>query len=100
MEATMKIEYVWLDNSGCDENGMGIDLFVHLSGERRGFVCLDFKKDDPLFAEIIANRASSEARTDGACVYWENGARLSLDEILDAFEPFLLEDASVAGGFA
>ena len=89
---TMKIEYVWLDNGCCDENGMGIDVFIALSDGRKGFFCLDSKKDDPLFAEIIANRANSDAKTDGDGVYWENGARLSLDEILDALELFPSDD--------
>ena len=89
----MNINYVWLDDGSCDKDGMGIELHVSLSEERGGTVCLDTRKGDPLFADIIQGKANGEAKTDGQRIYWANGASLSLDEILSAMKPFPPEDA-------
>jgi hypothetical protein len=35
---------------------------------------------DPLFAQI---RELTRPRTDGGCVYWANGASLTLDELME-----------------
>ena len=88
----MKITYVWLDDGCCDKDGMGIEVHVSLSEERSGTVCLDAKKGDPLFADIICGQANGEAKTDGERIYWENGASLSLEEVLDALSPFPSEE--------
>jgi len=80
------IKDVWLDDAYCDENGMRISLSVFLSNGASIMIYLDSKASDPLFFDILKGTCSTKAKTDGSCVYWENGASISLKEMIDILQ--------------
>ena len=81
--AAVRITEVWLDNAGCDkETGIGTYLAVYLDNGQNLTISLDSKADEPLFTDILMSRCNNEAKTNGERVYWDNGASLTVDEIL------------------
>ena len=77
----IKIKSIWLDNACCDENGMGMVLNVDLNNGSSIMLCLDSKANEPLFCDVVRGKCG-EPKTDGDSVYWENGARLSLHDMI------------------
>ena len=77
-----KIKSIWLDMGCCDENGMGAALSVDLENRSSVMIYLDSKIGEPRFADILFGRYRDTPQTDGQCVFWGNGANLSLDEIM------------------
>ena len=77
-----KIMEIWMDDACCDECGMGIVLFVHFQNGEGIFVSLDSKVDEPLFRDVLKSKCRDRPQTDGERVYWENGASLSVQEML------------------
>ena len=81
-QSKVNITEVWLDTAGCNQNGMGIILNVDLNNGACMTFSLDSKIDDLHFADILHGRYRGEPKTDGGRVYWDNGASLSLDEMI------------------
>jgi hypothetical protein len=77
----IKIESIWLDNACCDSRGMGITLNVYLNNGAGMMLLLDSKASEPLFRGVMMNECAPP-QTDGERVYWENGASLTLQEML------------------
>ena len=76
-----KIMEIWTDDACCDENGMGIVLYVHFQNGEGIIVSLDSKANEPLFRDVLNSRCRDRPQTDGERVYWENGASLSVREM-------------------
>ena len=77
-----KITEIWIDDACCDERGMGTVLYVHFQNGEGLIVSLDSKADDPLFRDVLSSKSCDRPQTDGERVYWENGASLSVQEML------------------
>ena len=77
------IKDVWLDDACCDEKGMRVSLYVYLHNGASMIIYLDSKACEPLFFDILKGRCDTRAKTDGSRVYWENGASLTLEEMID-----------------
>lgn len=78
----VNITDVWLDTAGCNQNGMDVFLNVDLNNGACMTFLLDSKISDPYFADILHGRYRGDPITDGGRVYWDNGASLSLDEMI------------------
>jgi hypothetical protein len=83
--ANLKIESIWLDDARCDENGMGIGLTVDLNNGSSIIVSLDSKANEPLFHDVVMNKCG-KPETDGEHIYWQNGASLSIQDIVAMFQ--------------
>jgi len=83
--ASIKIESIWLDDARCDENGMGIVLNVDLDNGASMIINLDSKANEPLFRDVVLNRCG-KPKTDGERVYWQNGASLSIQEMVEMLQ--------------
>ena len=77
-----KITEVWMDDSQCDERGMGTVLYVHFQNGDGIIISLDSKVDEPLFRDVLNIKCRDKPQTDGERVYWEKGASLSVQEML------------------
>ena len=77
-----RIKEIWMDDSCCDERGMGIVLYIQLHNGEGIMISLDSKVDEPLFRDVLNGNCKSEPQTDGERVYWENGASLSIQEMI------------------
>jgi hypothetical protein len=81
-EKTARITHVDLDGTRGADGKADVVLMVYLSnGQSVGF-SLNGKGRDPRFADIVAGKNRAGPKTDGVCVYWPDGPRLSLDEIM------------------
>lgn len=76
------IDDVWLDEGSCSKNGMGMTLVVYLKNGSTIGLLLDSKANEPLFSDVVMSWCG-KPKTDGECVYWENGASLTLDEMIN-----------------
>ena len=76
-----RITEVWMDDSHCDERGMGTVLYVHFQSGDGVIISLDAKADEPLFRDVLSSKCRDKPQTDGERVYWENGASLSIREM-------------------
>lgn len=56
------------------------ELDIELDNHNVILLTLMSKRSDPLFAEIIEERLTPY--TDGECIYWRNGASLTLGQII------------------
>ena len=81
----LKIKSIWLDDARCDEYGNGIVLNVYLNNETTIGFLLDSKMDEPLFRDIVMAKCS-KPKTDGEHVFWENGASLSLQDMIEIIQ--------------
>jgi hypothetical protein len=82
--ADVIIQSVWIDDSGCNMEGIPTYLGVNLMNGHNAMLSLSLtsKAADPLIAEIIAGKCDTKPQTDGERIYWENGACLTIDEIM------------------
>ena len=81
-----KIKEIWMDDSSCDDSGMGIVLYVNLQNGEGIIISLDSKADEPLFRDVVNGKCRSKPLTDGERVYWENGASLSVQEMISILQ--------------
>jgi len=77
----LKITRAWVDDTSCDERGMGTELFVYFDNGASVTIFLDSKANAPYFSDIIAGRYRAQPNTDGENVCWGNGARLSFNDV-------------------
>jgi len=77
----LKITRAWVDDTSCNERGMGTELFVYFDNGANVTVFLDSKANAPYFSDIIAGRYREQPNTGGGNVFWGNGAKLSLNEV-------------------
>ncbi|MDR0839915.1 MAG: hypothetical protein LBN26_00795 [Christensenellaceae bacterium] len=84
--STVKIKSVWMDSACCDKQGMGIALDVDLDNGASMMVYLDSKAGEPSFTDILNGKYRAKPKTDGERVYWENGASLSFQEMIDMLQ--------------
>jgi hypothetical protein len=86
--ANTKITQVWMDfDTRGKPPGMGIYLVVHLDGRMSLIVPLDTKRNAPLFSDVLFGNTNDKSETDGTRVYWENGASLTLDDMITILLP-------------
>ena len=77
----LMIKSVLEDADTCDENGMGMLIFVDFDNDASISFMLDSKASDPLFDTAARGRAG-KPQTDGKRVYWQNGASLTIPDML------------------
>ena len=77
-----KINEIWYDDAICDERGMGIVIYVQLNNGQGIFISLDSKADEPLFRDVVTGKCRGKPQTDGERVYWENGASLTVRDMI------------------
>ena len=80
--AEVKIRDIWLDN-GCSDgaSGKGMAISVELDNGAYFMISLDSKSDEPLFYDVVRGRCG-DPQTDGDRVFWENGASLSVADMM------------------
>jgi len=83
--AVLKIKSMWLDDARCDERGNGIVLNVYLNNETTIGFLLDSKASEPLFRDVVLGKCG-EPETDGARVFWSNGASLSIRDMMEIMQ--------------
>ncbi len=77
-----KISYV----ATCPDPGggmFGILLDIHLNNGQILLLSLKEKQNDPTFLRLYHNGKLNRPKTDGNCVYWKDGSRLSFHEIME-----------------
>ena len=67
----------------------GAVLIVHLDNNGTVFITLESKADDPAYEALHNDKRLFAVKTDGDSIYWMDGPRLTLDEIME----MLREDA-------
>ena len=77
----LKISSVLEDADTCDENGMGMLIFVDFDNDASVSFMLDSKVSEPLFDDAARGKAG-KPQTDGMRVYWQNGASLTIPEMM------------------
>ena len=60
----------------------GAALMINLDNSGTIFVSIESKANDPAYAALRENEHLPEPETDGESIYWPNGPRLTLDEIM------------------
>ena len=76
---------MWQDDAGCDEHGNGIVLNVYLNNETTIGFLLDSKANEPHFRDVVMGRCGGP-QTDGARVFWPNGASLSIRDMMEIMQ--------------
>ena len=61
----------------------GAVLIVHLNNNGSIFITLESKADDPAFDVLRDDKRLFAVKTDGESIYWEDGPRLTFDEIME-----------------
>ncbi|MCL1821109.1 MAG: hypothetical protein FWG36_10720 [Oscillospiraceae bacterium] len=82
---TAKIKRFCVDDASCDERGMGMTLIVDLDNGSSILLTLDSKADDPLFRDVVKG-ICGKPQTDGERVYWENGASLTIQNMIEILQ--------------
>ena len=90
--AHIKIESIWLDEGGRNDNGMGLILHIDLNNGAYMVFSLDSLVHEPLFSDAVMNRAG-KPETDGELVYWNNGASLSIRDMMNIMQTAKTADA-------
>ena len=58
-------------------------LFVHLNNKGSVSISLESKADDPAFDVLRDDKRLFAVKHDSESIYWQDGPRLTLDEIMD-----------------
>ncbi len=77
-----KISYV-ATCADTEEEMFGTMLDIHLDNGQILLLSLKEKQDDPAFLSLYQNGELSRPKTDGGSVYWKDGPRLFLHEIME-----------------
>ena len=80
--ANVKIKWVDYHDVTCDANGMDFVLVVDLDNGSSIMPVLDSLARKPLFDEIVTGQCNGKPETDGERVFWENGASLTLQDMM------------------
>lgn len=78
----LRIKKVWVDDAFCDSQGRGMMLDVVFANGSGIHLLLDSKADEPLFCDVALNKCGAPI-TDGERIYWQNGATLTICEMLE-----------------
>jgi len=81
----LKITRVWHDDAMCTSDGRNIAITVVFENDDDIIFYLDTKINEPLFSDVVMDRCGVPL-TDGKRVYWENGASLSIAEMMELKE--------------
>lgn len=65
------------------EGTLGILLDIHFSNGQILLLSLKSKQDNPAFLRLRRNGELFRPQTDGENIYWHNGPKLSLPEIME-----------------
>ena len=76
----VKIKRIFTDDASGSENGTGYTLDVDFDNGQTLLLTLDPIADKPLFYDVVRGKCG-KPETDGVCVFWPNGASLSLQEM-------------------
>ena len=78
----LKITRVWFDAALATAEGKDATLGVDFDNGHCVVLTLDPIMNEPLFADIVRGRWNTGPETDGECVFWANGASLTLDDVI------------------
>ena len=62
---------------------LGTLLDIHFDNGQILLLSLKAKQEDEAFLKLYQDGELNRPKTDGNCVYWNNGTRLSLAEIME-----------------
>jgi hypothetical protein len=66
-----------------DGSGLtGILLDIHFNNGQSLLLSLESRQDDPAFLRLYREGALSCPKTDGDIIFWRDGPRLTLEEIM------------------
>lgn len=61
----------------------GAAVIIHLDNSQTIFFSLESKSGDPEYAALRENERLFDVKTDGESIYWQDGPRLSVNEIME-----------------
>ena len=61
----------------------GASMIVHLDNTQVLFLSIESKADDPAYEALNNDKRLFAVKTDGESIYWMDGPRLTLDEIME-----------------
>ena len=64
----------------------GAALIVHFDNSQTLFFSLESKANDPEFAALCKDGRLFKAQTDGESIYWPDGPRLTIEEIMEMLQ--------------
>lgn len=70
----------------CAGDGDGLTgtlLDIHLSNGQCLLLSLKPRQNDPAFLRLYQEGTLFQPRTDGDAIYWQDGPRLTLEEVID-----------------
>ena len=77
----IKIKEIIIDDTAVDDNGMGIVMFVYFDNYTHISFMLDSKAGDPLLHDVMLDKGGAY-EIDGDRIVWQNGAVLTIGEML------------------
>lgn len=64
----------------------GISIGIHLDNGQIIFLSLESKSSDPAYIELYRDRRLLKPKTNGDSIYWQDGPRLTFEEIMEILE--------------
>ena len=61
----------------------GVSMIVHLDNTQVLFLSIESKAGDPAYEALHNDKRLFAVKTDGDSIYWMDGPRLTLDEIME-----------------
>ena len=61
----------------------GSAITINLANDQTIFLSLESKAGDPAFDILRDEKLLAAVKTDGESIYWQDGPRLTLDEIME-----------------
>ena len=61
----------------------GAAVIIHLDNSQTLFFSLETKADDPQYIALLKDERFFGVMTDGESIYWRDGPRLSIGEIME-----------------
>ena len=61
----------------------GVSMIVHLDNTQVLFLSIESKADDPAYEALNNDKRLFAVKTDGDSIYWMDGPRLTLDDIME-----------------
>ena len=71
----------------------GVSMIVHLDNTQVLFLSIESKADDPAYEALNNEKRLFAVKTDGDSIYWMDGPRLTLDEIMDMLREDGVDDS-------
>jgi len=83
LAGAVKIKKVYMDNRSVDGKP-DVSLDIHLDNGQIIIFTLDIDGNDPRFADFADSDFIEQPLSDGTKIYWNNGATIAMNEIINA----------------